>query len=323
MRAGDTTAEPELAPTPLHQALVYSSDQELVDAAVPFLRAGAAVAASVLVVLAPHKRDLVVAALNADPGYAPFGTAQVRWVDPVGWYTFPAHSLRRAAEFAAGHTPAWMLGEVVWAGRSAAEVREWARYEALINVALPDTPVFCVYDTRTLDPAVLVTAAHTHPVLRHGRGAPVLSDAFLDPVRLIARYDADALPVPSGPTRSIDFGGAPDLSAIRRFAARRADDAGIDGSRGADLVVAVNEAATNAIEHGDGRGTVRSWTDGDRLVVEVTTLGGPEIDAFAGHLPPDPRGRRGRGMWMIRQLTDLVEIRPEHPGNSVRMHMRT
>ncbi|MCX6464622.1 MAG: hypothetical protein NTW05_13695 [Pseudonocardiales bacterium] len=51
--------------------------------------------------------------------------------------------------------------------------------------------------------------------------------------------------------------------------------------------------------------------------------GGPAIDPLLGYVAPRPRSRRGRGMWLIRQLTDLVEIRTAASGAAVRMRVCT
>ena len=37
--------------------------------------------------------------------------------------------------------------------------------------------------------------------------------------------------------------------------------------------------------------------------------------------PPAPLGRRGRGLWIIRQLTDLVSISTGDDGTQVRMEL--
>ncbi|WP_411057632.1 hypothetical protein [Streptomyces sp. E11-3] len=44
--------------------------------------------------------------------------------------------------------------------------------------------------------------------------------------------------------------------------------------------------------------------------------------AFPGHVPPQPRAATGHGMWVVRQLSDLVteHIRPS--GSQVRLYFR-
>lgn len=298
-----------------HRAFLYRSEQELLAEAVPFLREGIIAEAPVLVVLDSRKQELLRGALAGD-------ATRVEWADPTTWYTFGPHALRRAHEFAC-RTPGRstrLLGEVVWAGRSAAEVTEWARYESLLTVAFPDTPVLCAYDATALDEAVLATAGHTHPVL-HGVSAQARVRAtYIDPPAFLTACDASVLPAPPGTARALGFGPA-DLRRVRRFVAARAAAVGLDADRGEDLVTAVTEAATNAVEHGGGHGSLWIWTSTDRIVCEVTNAGEPLYDPLAGQLPPDPRGPRGRGLWLMRQLADLVELRSSNGVTTVRIHM--
>ena len=88
-----------------------------------------------------------------------------------------------------------------------------------------------------------------------------------------------------------------------------------------DLVFIVNEVTTNAIRHGAGYGHVLVWREGQRLLCEVTDPGEAKGDMF-GAIPPDPDSEHGHGLWVARQLCDLLEIRTRQPGTTVRIHMR-
>jgi len=91
--------------------------------------------------------------------------------------------------------------------------------------------------------------------------------------------------------------------------------------RAGDLVLALDEVIANAQEHGCPPIEVRAWADG-RLVVEVSDVG-PGFDrarVWSTH-PPPPLGRRGRGLWIIRQLTDLVTISSDEGGTTVRIEL--
>jgi anti-sigma regulatory factor (Ser/Thr protein kinase) len=37
--------------------------------------------------------------------------------------------------------------------------------------------------------------------------------------------------------------------------------------------------------------------------------------------PPPPLGQRGRGLWIIRQLTDVVAVRTGEDGTTVRIEL--
>ena len=81
------------------------------------------------------------------------------------------------------------VGEPVWPDRSAAELREATRYEALVNTAFSGTPatMVCLYDSAELTSSVLDDAGCTHPaLLRHGSAAEP-SPGYLGPERAAAR----------------------------------------------------------------------------------------------------------------------------------------
>lgn len=299
----------------LHQSLIYRSPEEFLAAAVPFLRDGVAMDAPVLAVLGGENRRLAADALGDDAG-------AVEWADPADWYRHPTQALRRARDFTerqgdrAGQ--ARLLGEPVWAERSPLERTEWARYEALVNIVFPDTPGVCAYDARTVDEATLATVAHTHPSDLMGTTSRPNPD-YVDPAAYVRRCDAQPLAAPPSDAAAVFF--SEELRVVRHCVAAAAGDAQIESDRAADLVIAVNEAATNAIEHGGGCGALRAWTTPAELVCEITNPAGRITDPFPGHLPPETLGDRGRGLCLIRQLTDLAEIRSSQHGVTVRMHL--
>lgn len=86
-------------------------------------------------------------------------------------------------------------------------------------------------------------------------------------------------------------------------------------------MLALDEVIANAQEHGRPPIVVEAWVDG-RLVVEVSDAG-PGFDrarVWSTH-PPAPLGRRGRGLWITRQLADLVSIRSGEEGTLVRIEL--
>lgn len=93
-------------------------------------------------------------------------------------------------------------------------------------------------------------------------------------------------------------------------------------ARVAEFVLAAHEVAMNALTHGRGRGAVRVWDAGDELVCEVEDFGPGMADPSAGLLPPNPGSLRGRGLWIARQLCELVEIETSAAGTRVRLHVR-
>jgi anti-sigma regulatory factor (Ser/Thr protein kinase) len=110
------------------------------------------------------------------------------------------------------------------------------------------------------------------------------------------------------------------LARARELIADEADKANLSSGRSTDLVIAVNELVTNSIRHGGGGGKLRVWREDNALVVEVRDSGRIE-EPLAGRIRPAPLAAGGRGLWMVNQLCDLVQIRSGPEGTDVRLRM--
>jgi CheY-like chemotaxis protein len=155
-----------------HEALVYSSGDELAAGAVPFLRQGLARGEEVLVVLREAGRSVVEQALGGDAD-------RIEFADAVTWYQSPEHAFQQYTRYLDGRLEGGasrvrVVAEVLWPQSSAtADVAGWKRYEAGISAAMASVPVsfICTYDTRELPAAIVTDARRTHPVLRTATGA--------------------------------------------------------------------------------------------------------------------------------------------------------
>jgi len=122
-----------------------------------------------------------------------------------------------------------------------------------------------------------------------------------------------------GTVQSLDLrAGLIDVRALVRTSARAA---GLAPARVAEVVLAAHEVAMNALTHGRGEGAVRVWNAGDELVCEVEDRGPGMLDPEAGVSQPDPSNPRGRGLWITRQLCDLVEVESAPAGTRIRLHV--
>jgi anti-sigma regulatory factor (Ser/Thr protein kinase) len=117
----------------------------------------------------------------------------------------------------------------------------------------------------------------------------------------------------------IEFNAGQGLEA-RDFVARRATLAGLPTLRRADLEWAVTELVTNSIRHGGGRGTLRFWQDGAEVVCEVQDQGHID-DPLIGRERPALAAAQGRGLWLVNQICNLVQIRSTAVGTTVRIHV--
>ncbi len=288
-----------------HQALIYGSDREFLDVALRFVEEGLASGEPVLVAVPDRHVENLRDALGGTPEGVTLHVAE-------DWYETSARTRDKFARWAGERTEgghrARLVGEPPWAVGHAAMVRDWARHEAVINVAFTSLPVsfICPYDAQALPDEVLGHARETHPEMVDGEGSSP-SDAYTDPVEFCDRLDSTVKAQRLQPALEAPF-GLEDLAAVRRLVGSLALDAGLNGSRTEEFVLAVNEVATNAVIHGRPPATVRGWDSGGEVIVEVTDAGDGIRDALAGQLSPPPDDLGGRGLWLTRLLCDAVEM---------------
>jgi len=65
----------------------------------------------------------------------------------------------------------------------------------------------------------------------------------------------------------------------------------------------------------------RIWHDGDEVISEVSSHS-TITDVMAGRRRPAADALEGRGLWLINQLCDLVELRSGTSGTTLRMHVK-
>src|SRR5687767_4919485 len=100
-----------------------------------------------------------------------------------------------------------------------------------------------------------------------------------------------------------------ELRQARSFVAEQAERAGISPGRRHDLVVAANEIVTNVFKFAGPAARVRLWTDGDRLMCQVTDEGTGISNPSQGRDRPGLEQLSGRGLWLARQLSDHLDLR--------------
>ncbi|MFP5021698.1 ATP-binding protein [Pseudonocardia phyllosphaerae] len=189
--------------------------------------------------------------------------------------------------------------------------------EAAVDVALAPLPVLLVcFVPRAAHGSPAELAERAHPVelvggvLRRRPGHP-------DPRGLLGACPA---PVPAAlgpPVTDLPF-DAVHLSEVRRAVTGALHGQGFGPARTEDVTVAVNEVATNAVHHGCGPARLMVWTPGDDVVCEVHDTGRLG-DPLPGLAPPDPAADHGRGIWIARQLCDVLHVWGDDEGTHVRI----
>jgi anti-sigma regulatory factor (Ser/Thr protein kinase) len=329
-----------------HEAVLYHSNEEFLGVVVPFLREGVTVGEPCLVALGSSTTGLVRAALP--------NTTGLTFLDDR--YDRPASVIRSNRDLFTAH-----LTDGASQIRVASEVPHpgvgapwdgWARYEAAINHAYAEFPLWglCAYDTRITPGPVLDDVARTHPYLATAdghRGNP----RYEDPAEFLTRRppsQADRVETASSPVVDLTdptpaaarhavhtasmirpdtsrpvptAAGTHQVEAPRPTVPRR-EPSQLDPTDVDHLVFAVSEAVTNAITHGRPPVQFRLWTAPDHAVATVSNHGNGPADPFAGLLPVTDT-RSGLGLWLTHQLCSHVTLDTTDDGFTIRLVVGT
>ena len=129
-----------------------------------------------------------------------------------------------------------------------------------------------------------------------------------------------SVPLPSPTNDAMYHMYRSDLSQVRALVLKQAREAGLAEGRANDLVLAVSEVAANTLRHTRSSGTLAIWHDEDEVVCEIHDEG-TIADPLVGRRKPAPDANGGHGLWIVRQVCDLVELTSDASGTTVRMHM--
>ncbi|MFE2571502.1 anti-sigma factor RsbA family regulatory protein [Streptomyces mirabilis] len=297
----------------VHPALFYRGTEQYTAATLSFLLEGLAAGEAVAVAVPGPNLELIKARLGSRAD-------RVKLLDMTEAGRNPGRIIPRVLRaFADAHSVGRVriIGEPIWAGRTAVEYPACVQHEALINAAFQgrQVTILCPYDADRLEPQVIADAYATHPVVINADGE--LASETYDPERVIARYNEPLAYPPGAATFSFN---AEDLPKARYFAVQEAERLGLAGVRLQDLMLAVAELTTNSVRHGGGSGTVRIWAEGEQIACEVHDRG-RLTDPLAGRQPPARHQLGGRGLMLVHYVADLVRLHTAPEGTTVRFYL--
>ena len=302
--------------TATHSSLFYDGDRQYAAEAGGFLRAGLESGNRGLVMAPPWRVDQLRSELGRDAD-------EVTFVDESVAYAPQWNAYRVLMDFAAQapDVRSSVIAEQVLARRTAAELVDYRRLEAAINVVFAgaDVDLLCPYDAGSLPPHLLEIGMHTHSALLADGG--LSSNArFDDPLDMMAAL-ATVVPPPPEATTLLCTSLA-DVAGARHLVRTGGAEAGMDPSLVDDMVLAVSEVLTNAMLHGAPPALLHVYDEGATWVCHVTDKGRGLIDPLAGLLPPAEPSDHGYGLWLARQLCAAVDVGNDRTGTHVRLHTR-
>lgn len=282
-----------------HETAFYGSDDEFVDIVRPFLRGGLEAGEPTVVACAPHNTALLQRSLDC---------SAIRFLPAGDHYARPGPTVRTyralfAELAAAGADQIRVIGDVPHPG-TGVEWDAWMRYEAAVNVAYDDFPIWglCPYDTRTAPADVLADVARLHPHVATADGLHRHNGRCESPAAFLAGRPGQ-VPIDRHPdVECLGVGARAARVELTRRAASSLGEADLE-----DLGLVVSELVTNAERHGRPPVDVRAWLEPGRVTVTVTDTGPGPADPLAGWRAPEPSGVGGRGLWIAHHLcTDLA-----------------
>jgi anti-sigma regulatory factor (Ser/Thr protein kinase) len=113
-----------------------------------------------------------------------------------------------------------------------------------------------------------------------------------------------------------------DLGLIRDLVRLHSRHSGLPDRRLEDLVLAVNEAVTNVLDHGGKAGIVTARATDGQVVVDVLDFAGLLTHDHLAAAELDHTASSGYGLWMIQHLCDEVVLERGERGSLLSLRVR-
>ena len=306
-----------------HDALLYDDAAQLAEVAGRFVTDGLAAGDAAVVATGGWAADVLRQAVGEHPLLHVVDRGDVyRSRTPAAVAAYRELADRYATE---GVTRVRVVGEVDF-GSTEQDRVEWQRYEAVINHALADRPLWglCVFDTQRLPAAVLESARRTHRGLATPAGRAA-NPGFVEPADYVRGLPVVPEPLEETPP-TFAARGVTDFIGLRHAVAATLAHTSGPRDRVEDFLLAVDEMVSNAVRHGRPPVDLQLWCSAGKLVCRIADRGEGVLDPFAGFGPAhgEDLSRGGMGLWLARQLCDHVDVARTGDAATVRLitHLR-
>ena len=316
----------------LHAAAFYDSAESLRTRAVPYLREGLKRAESVVVVTSNGVEQVLKSALGGD-------AERVHWQAVEVSYRRLGAMFEGFRQFLADQRAAGAAMRLLTqSGGDGGPDRlaAYLRFEAMANeVYRPYGYQWaCLYDKDAHPPEILRQVREVHPQVLEPGGRTIRSTDYVPPGEFVARGGPPAPIPPDVVEFDFELTGPGQLRTLRRLLNAWTASRGIDGDDADAVLIAVGEAVTSALQHRAPQhrapqhrdlqhgapARVRAWTSGGTARVRIDAASAAPIPATTGYHRPHTANDHDTGLWVARQLADILTIHTDQAGTTIELH---
>jgi anti-sigma regulatory factor (Ser/Thr protein kinase) len=311
---------PSCGATAPHAIAVYGSDDDLRSRVVPYLRGGLDRGETVVAVTTERAERALRAGLGDDADRVRWGGGEVAY-QRLGRVLDGIRAFLTAQS--AADVPTRLLTENDIEGDSHHQAA-YLRTEAAANDLFRayGSPCVCLYDRDRYPEQLLDTVVDLHPQRVDGDGRIRDNATYVEPEAYLLTHAGPLSPVPPTVALDVELTELRDLRAARRRVADAGRALGLPAGECDELLLAVNELATNAFRHGTPPARIRMWKNARSVIARVDDHGtSGHRAAVAGYHRPDPTAQGGMGLWLTRHLADVVHVDAGLGGTGVEVHV--
>lgn len=297
-----------------HVGVLYASDEQLRDLLSPYLAEALRHREHLLVVISEPAERVLRDALGEAADRVQWGGSGLsdnrlgRMFATFGDYL---------AQWRGAGVPTRVIGEL-GSDLSPERLGQYLRYMSMACeiYGAYGYPMLFLWDERRYSPEVLAHVRAVHPRLLGG-GGMIINAEYREPIDYLTANTAPAPAAPVDLDLDVRLDSADGLAELRRRLRSWGTTTELSDGDTDDIIIAVDEIATNALEHGQPPARIRGWSTADAVFVRVDDHGRTGIPATTGYVRPPTDARRGRGIWMARHLADVLTTHNGPSGTTV------
>jgi anti-sigma regulatory factor (Ser/Thr protein kinase) len=315
----------------LHAVALYDSAESLCARAVPYLRKGLERAESVVAVTSSEVEQVLRSALGGE-------AERVHWQGVKVSYRRLGAMFEGFRQFLAEQRAAGAAMRLLTQGGgdgAPERVAGYLRFEAMANeVYRPYGYQWaCLYDQDAHPAKILRQVREVHPWVLEPDGRTVPSAEYIPPGDFLARGGPPPPIPPHGVELDAQLTALGHLRVLRRLLSAWTASSGMHRDDADAVLHAVGETVTNALQHRarqigqhdapQQHGApvrVRAWRSGETARVRVNAMGAAPMPATTGYHRPNTAQDHNAGLWIARQLADIVTIHTGQAGTTVELH---